>query len=68
VAAFTSRMRHTVNYDAVRDDLLGVVHKAFQPAQVSMWLVLADGSLADGQEVTRPEQRLEAGQDPRPAL
>ena len=43
VAAFTARMRHTVDFDAVRDDLVGVVHEAFQPTQVSMWLVLADG-------------------------
>jgi hypothetical protein len=64
VAAFTSRMRHAVDYDAVRDDLLGVVHEAFQPAQVSMWLVPPGGPLAGGQEITR----LEVGQDPRPAL
>jgi len=43
VAAFTARMRHTVDFDAVRDDLVGVVHEAFQPTQVSTWLVLADG-------------------------
>jgi hypothetical protein len=41
VAAFTARMRQTVEFDAVRDDLVGVVHEAFQPAQVSMWLVEA---------------------------
>jgi len=63
VAAFTARMRHTVDFDAVRDDLVGVVHEAFQPTQVSMWLVLADG-----QDVAGLEQRLEVGQDPRPAL
>jgi hypothetical protein len=63
VAAFTARMRHTVDFDAVRDDLMGAVHEAFQPTQVSMWLVLADG-----QDVARLEQRLEVGQDPRPAL
>ncbi|MGN6176737.1 MAG: hypothetical protein ACTHPS_27865, partial [Streptosporangiaceae bacterium] len=68
VAAFTARMRHTVDFDTVRDDLIGVVHEAFQPTQVSMWLVLADGPLANGQDVARLEQRLEAGQDPRPAL
>ena len=38
VAAFTVRMRQTVDFDAVRDDLVGVVHEAFQPTQVSMWL------------------------------
>jgi hypothetical protein len=41
VAAFTARMRQTVDFDAVRDDLVGVVHVAFQPTQVSMWLVEA---------------------------
>jgi hypothetical protein len=38
VAAFNARLRHTVDLDAVRLDLLGVVHEAFQPTQVSMWL------------------------------
>jgi hypothetical protein len=28
-------------FDAVRDDLVGVVHEAFQPTQVSVWLVEA---------------------------
>lgn len=41
VAAFTARMRHTVDFDAVRDDLVGVVHEAFQPTQVSVWLAEA---------------------------
>ena len=63
VVAFTARMRHSVDFDAVRDDLVGVVHEAFQPTQVSMWLVLARG-----QDVAGLEQRLEVGQDPRPAL
>jgi hypothetical protein len=41
VAAFSARMRHTADFDAVRDDLTGVVHEAFQPTQVSVWLALA---------------------------
>ena len=41
VAGFTARMRQTVDFNAVRDDLIGVVHEAFQPTQVSMWLVEA---------------------------
>ena len=41
VAGFTARMRQTVDFNAVRDDLVGVVHEAFQPTQVSMWLVEA---------------------------
>ena len=41
VAGFTARMRQTVDFDAVRDDLVGVVQEAFQPTQVSMWLAEA---------------------------
>jgi hypothetical protein len=44
VTAFTARMRQTVDLDAVRDDLAGVVHEAFQPAHVSVWLALADSA------------------------
>jgi hypothetical protein len=38
VAAFTGRLRHTVDLDAVRDDFVSAVDQAFQPTQVSMWL------------------------------
>jgi hypothetical protein len=38
VAAFTARLRHTVDLDTVRGDLAGVVQEAFQPAHVSVWL------------------------------
>ena len=38
VAAFTGRLRRTVDLDAIRGDLVGVVHEAFQPAHVSVWL------------------------------
>ncbi len=38
VAAFTGRLRRTVNLDTVRGDLVGVVYEAFQPAHVSVWL------------------------------
>jgi hypothetical protein len=38
VAAFTTRLRQTVDLDTVREDLLGTVHQAFQPAHASMWL------------------------------
>ncbi len=41
VAGFTARMRQTVAFDAVRDDLVGVVQEAFQPTQVSVWLAEA---------------------------
>jgi hypothetical protein len=36
VAGFTARMRQTVDFDAVRDDLVGVVHEAFQPTRVDV--------------------------------
>jgi len=42
VAAFTARLRHTVDLDTLRHDLVGVTHEAFQPAHVSMWLAPAD--------------------------
>ncbi len=38
VAAFTARLRQTVDLDAVGSDLIGVVHEAFQPAHITMWL------------------------------
>jgi hypothetical protein len=38
VAAFTGRLRQTIDLDTVRGDLTGVVHEAFQPAHVSLWL------------------------------
>jgi len=38
VAAFTARLRQTVDLDTVRNDLVGVVDEAFQPAHVSVWL------------------------------
>ena len=42
VAAFTSRLRQTVDFDAVQDDLLDTVHHAFQPAHVSLWSAAGD--------------------------
>jgi hypothetical protein len=38
VVAFAARLRHTVDLDTVRGDLVGVVQEAFQPAHVSVWL------------------------------
>ena len=38
VVAFTGRLRQTIDLDTVRGDLVGVVHEAFQPAHVSVWL------------------------------
>jgi hypothetical protein len=42
VAAFTARLRQTVDFDAVQDDLMGAVHQAFQPVHVSVWLAPHD--------------------------
>ncbi len=41
VAAFTARLRHTVDLDTLRHDLVGVTQEAFQPAHVSMWFAPA---------------------------
>jgi MFS family permease len=38
VAAFTARLRQTVDLDTVRGDLVSVIHAAFEPAHVSVWL------------------------------
>ena len=38
VTAFSGRLRQTIDLDAIRGDLVGVVHEAFQPAHVSLWL------------------------------
>ena len=38
VAAFTARLRRTIDLDTIRSELADVVHEAFQPAHVSVWL------------------------------
>ena len=38
VAAFTARLRHSVELDVVQGDLMGVVDEAVQPTRVSIWL------------------------------
>jgi hypothetical protein len=43
VAEFSARLRHTVDLDAVRHDLVDVVGEAFQPTAVSMWLAPGPG-------------------------
>jgi hypothetical protein len=46
VAAFTTRIQQTVDLDAVRGDLVGVVDQAFQPAHISVWLAAAGRNAA----------------------
>jgi hypothetical protein len=38
VAAFTARLRQTVDLDTVQDDLVATIGQAFQPAHMSVWL------------------------------
>jgi len=38
VAAFATRLKDTVDLDSVRDELSGVVHRALEPAHVSVWI------------------------------
>jgi hypothetical protein len=47
VAAFTARLRQTVDFDTVRRDLVGVITEAFQPSQVSLWLMPAPSGQRD---------------------
>ena len=38
VAAFAARLQDATDLDAVQDDLAGVVHRALEPAHVSVWI------------------------------
>ncbi len=38
LAAFTARLRGTVDLDTVQGDLVAAVHYAFEPAHLSVWL------------------------------
>ena len=38
VAGFAARLKDAVDLDSVRDDLAGVVHRALEPAHVSVWI------------------------------
>ena len=42
VAAFAARLKDAVDLDSVRDDLAGAVHKALEPAHVSVWISQRD--------------------------
>ena len=44
VAAFTSRLRQSVDLDTVQDEFVGTVSQAFQPAHLSLWLTPATGA------------------------
>ncbi len=43
VAAFTARLRGTVDLDTVQGDLVGAVHQVFEPAHVSVWVATTPG-------------------------
>ena len=51
VAAFTARLRQTVDLDTVQGDLVGAVYQAFEPAHVSVWL--AAGTSAEPSQSRR---------------
>jgi len=38
VAAFAARLKDAVDLDSIRDDLVGTVHQALEPAHVSVWV------------------------------
>jgi hypothetical protein len=38
VAAFAAALKDAVDLDTIRDDLAGVVHRALEPAHVSVWI------------------------------
>jgi hypothetical protein len=42
VAAFTARLRGTVDLDTLQRDLIGTVSDAFEPTEVSVWLAARD--------------------------
>jgi Zn-finger nucleic acid-binding protein len=42
VTAFAARLKDAVDTDSVRADLIGVVHRALEPAHVSVWISWRD--------------------------
>ena len=44
VAAFAARLQDEVDLDSVRADLVRVVHRALEPAHLSVWLRDGAGS------------------------
>jgi len=63
VTAFSGRLRQTIDLDAIRGDLVGVVHEAFQPAHMSVWLPGATDSRY-GAEAPGLVRRTEISVDP----
>jgi hypothetical protein len=51
VAAFTARLRQSVDFDTVQGDLVNAVHEAFQPAHISLWFT--PGTSAEPRGVSR---------------
>jgi len=44
IAAFTARLRQTVDLEIAQGELVDAVHQAFEPAHVSVWLARTPGS------------------------
>ncbi|HEX2818897.1 MAG TPA: hypothetical protein VHO07_01835 [Streptosporangiaceae bacterium] len=38
VTAFAARLQDAVDLNAVQDDLASIVHEAFEPAHISVWI------------------------------
>ncbi len=64
VAAFAARLKDTADLDTVRDDLVGVVHGALEPARVWLWTAPSAAIWAPvnqptgqrvGEQLARPE-------------
>jgi hypothetical protein len=51
VAAFTARLRRSVDFDTVQGDLVSAVDEAFQPAHISLWF--SPGTSAEPRAASR---------------
>jgi hypothetical protein len=47
VTAFAGRLQDAIDLDSVRDDLIGVVHQALEPAHLSVWVSRPDLGLGN---------------------